>query len=176
MEWVLLGALITAAGVTDIRRSRIPNAITITGAGAGIVLQLAMAGWSGAWNSILGLMIGFAPLFLLYLFGALGAGDVKLFAAIGAISGGVFALNCAFYSILFAGLIGIVILIARRLVKDRFGRIGYLLMTLIGLKDVQPLASANRRDMLRFPFMYAAAPAIVLMAADSFTGKGWGFL
>lgn len=176
MNWILLGILIAAAGVADIRESRIPNAITLAGVGAGIAYQSVTAGWSGAWSSFLGLAVGFAPLFLLYLFGALGAGDVKLFAAIGAISGGAFALGCAFYSILFAGLIGIVILIVRRLLINRLRHIGFVIMNIIGFRDLQQAASANRKDMLRFPFMYAVVPAILLMAADSLIGKGWGIL
>jgi len=176
MSWILLATLVIIATITDIRGSRIPNWVTLTGAAAGILLQLISGGWAGAWSSLIGLLSGFLPLFLLYLIGALGGGDVKLFAAIGAISGGVFALNCAVYSLLIAGLIGIGILVGRRMLVPGLKRVAYSLVAIVRLGDFRPLTAAGQKNMLRFPFMYAVMPAVLLMAIDQLTGKGWTVL
>ncbi|WP_438432871.1 A24 family peptidase [Gorillibacterium sp. sgz500922] len=176
MSWILLGALVMAAAYTDLRGSRIPNGVTLSGAGAGILLQGISGGLHGAGSSLLGLAVGFVPLFLLYLIGALGGGDVKLFAAIGAISGGAFALNCAIYALLIAGLIGIGILAAKKLLRPGLKRIGYSILSMVRLGDFQVLTSAGQKNMLRFPFMYAVLPAVLLMIVDQLAGKGWSVL
>jgi prepilin peptidase CpaA len=176
MSWIVLGALVLLAAYTDFRGSRIPNWVTLSGAGAGLLVQTIFGGWSGAWGSILGLVIGFVPLFLLYLIGALGGGDVKLFAAIGAICGGAFALNCALYSLLLAGVIGIGILTTKRLLGPTLKRIGFSLFSMVGLRDFQALTGEGQKNMLRFPFMYAVLPAVALMVFDHLAGRGWSIL
>ncbi|MEO3944584.1 A24 family peptidase [Gorillibacterium sp. CAU 1737] len=176
MIWILLFLLITAAAVTDLRDSKIPNAVCLAGMGSGMGMNLLLSGWTGAWHSLTGLVIGFASLFLLHVIGALGAGDVKLFAAIGSISGGGFAIQCALYSILFAGVIGILILINRKLFKERLTRVGFILISVLGMKQVSALTEGKKKDMLRFPFMYAVVPAVILLAMDSWLNRGWGFL
>jgi len=51
---------------------------------AGLVYNLAFHGWSGFFDGVLGLILGFALLILPYAWGGMGAGDVKAMAALGA--------------------------------------------------------------------------------------------
>jgi prepilin peptidase CpaA len=78
------------AAVTDLRTGRIPNALTLPAMAAGIVLAAAFGGASGALVSVGGLFVaGLVPA-LLYRSTrgrAIGGGDVKLFAALGALLG-----------------------------------------------------------------------------------------
>ena len=95
------------ATVTDVRDRKIPNALTGAAVIMGVLVHLAWDGWGGLGSSVeAGLLSG--VLFLaLYIAGGIGAGDVKLMAAIGflnglpslelvllgtAISGGLFAI------------------------------------------------------------------------------------
>jgi prepilin peptidase CpaA len=80
---VVLMAVI-AAGVTDVRSFRIPNFLTLPLAISGAVFHVVVHGPTGLQNSILGLLFGGLVLMLLYLTGGVGAGDVKLLAAVGA--------------------------------------------------------------------------------------------
>jgi prepilin peptidase CpaA len=75
------------AGITDVRQRRIPNRLTYTAILAGLAMQTALYGWRGLLLSAAGgLLFGGVFLFL-YVVHAMGAGDVKLAAALGCIVG-----------------------------------------------------------------------------------------
>src|SRR6516164_1590830 len=83
----LLFALIAIAAVSDIRSRRIPNWLTFGGMLVGLAVNAALLGSRGLKTSALGLLVGFGVYFALYLFRAIGAGDVKLMGAVGALVG-----------------------------------------------------------------------------------------
>lgn len=68
----------------DLRTRRIPNYLTLGTAVAGLVYNLMAQGLPGLAMGILGMLLGFAFLILPYLWGGMGAGDVKAMAALGA--------------------------------------------------------------------------------------------
>jgi prepilin peptidase CpaA len=85
----LSAALISAGigSVYDIRASRIPNALTGPSIAIGLLLHLAVGGWSQlAYASLAGL-IGGGLFLLFFLVGGMGAGDVKLMTAVGCLVG-----------------------------------------------------------------------------------------
>jgi prepilin peptidase CpaA len=53
----------------------------------GLTINTSFGGFSGAWTSLAGFGLAFLPMFLIHVFGAMGAGDVKLFAAVGSVIG-----------------------------------------------------------------------------------------
>jgi prepilin peptidase CpaA len=77
-------ALVAAAAVSDARRRRIPNWLTLTVILAGIAQSLTPWRVTSPLQSLYGLLAGFALTFLLYIIGGRGGGDVKLAAGIGA--------------------------------------------------------------------------------------------
>ena len=79
----VLGLLVVAA-VVDWRTRRIPNWLTFTLVLSGLAQSWMPQAIVGPWSSLTGLLAGFGLTLLLYLLGALGAGDVKLLAGIGA--------------------------------------------------------------------------------------------
>lgn len=83
----VLPVLLTLAAVIDLRQRRIPNALSFTGMAAGLVLGFWLDGWSGLSTSFLGLLTGGALFLPFYLARGMGAGDVKLMAAVGAFLG-----------------------------------------------------------------------------------------
>jgi prepilin peptidase CpaA len=74
------------AGILDLQSRRIPNALTVTGAAAALVLR-APQGWEALGNGLLGIGLALLLTMPLFLAKALGGGDVKLLAAVGAFMG-----------------------------------------------------------------------------------------
>jgi len=110
----LIGLLLWAAMV-DIRARRVPNWISFGLAFSGVMLSLLPWGHISITQSLFGLMTGFALPFALYLLGAVGAGDVKLVAGVGAWLGPVpvlIAFACA-------ALVGMVLAIAMSVQQGR---------------------------------------------------------
>jgi prepilin peptidase CpaA len=71
----------------DVRYRRIPNMLVLSALISGLVINSVFGGWHGLGSSLLGFGLGFVPMLLLHIFGAMGAGDVKLFGAVGTILG-----------------------------------------------------------------------------------------
>jgi prepilin peptidase CpaA len=68
----------------DLRTRRIPNYLTLGTAVAGLVYNVMVQGLPGLAYGVMGMVLGFAFLILPYLWGGMGAGDVKALAALGA--------------------------------------------------------------------------------------------
>jgi prepilin peptidase CpaA len=158
---VLLALFILLAFITDAKYSKIPNVLTLSAAAIGLGAQLAFHGWSGLMDSVMGLTCGFVILLILYVFGALGAGDVKLFAAIGAMSGAAFVLQSMMYSVLYAGLIGLCILIVRKKFVTTGIKMTSWMFSLVALKDMSTFKSMKEQAQIKFPFMYAVVPGVM---------------
>jgi prepilin peptidase CpaA len=105
--YVTYGAMLVVtllAGVTDLRSGLIPNWLTLPVLVAGPLLAAALEGWRGFIGGLLGIVVaGLVPL-MFYRLGGMGGGDVKLFAALGALGGPklgleieLLALSCAFF-------------------------------------------------------------------------------
>jgi prepilin peptidase CpaA len=125
---ILLVALILAAGAYDIRYRRIPNWLTISGVLAGLAMNSFLyQGWAGFRLSLLGLAVGFGSYFILYLLRAMGAGDVKLMAAIGAMVGladwfGIFVITA-----IIGGVVGLGLVASRGRLQKTIWNVGFLL-------------------------------------------------
>lgn len=89
---VMLLTLVVGAAIYDVRYRRIPNWLTVSGVLAGIAMNTFLAWsspqqWSGCIFALKGLGAAFGVYFALYALRAMGAGDVKLMGAIGAMTG-----------------------------------------------------------------------------------------
>lgn len=111
---IIMVTALAVAVVTDIRGRRIPNWLTISVAVIGLAIRAFSQGGSGAVASFEGWALAVAVLVLPFLLGWLGAGDVKLMAALGALQGPEFVLATCVFTALFGGVVVAVPLVRER--------------------------------------------------------------
>lgn len=124
---VLLAILVTFAAYWDIRWRRIPNWLTVTGVALGLVLSWFLD-VPGIRASLKGLGLAFAIYFVLYLLRGMGAGDVKLMAAVGATAGMANWLGILFCTALIGGVVGVLLAVT----KGRLGATAFNLLRIVG--------------------------------------------
>ena len=87
MKFLFLVPIAVIVIYFDVRYRRIPNVVVLATLIAGIGINTALGGWHGTLVSLQGFALAFVPMLMLHLFGAMGAGDVKLSGAVGAVLG-----------------------------------------------------------------------------------------
>ncbi|MFD2630917.1 prepilin peptidase [Oceanobacillus kapialis] len=156
----LLFIIIIVAFIWDIKQNKIPNWLTAGSTLLGVICHLIGDGINGLLFAFFGIIAGGGVCLLLYAFKAIGAGDVKLFASIGAFTGVENVLYILMYSIVFGGIIGIFLLVSTRtnlhvLINN--------LIALINKKAKRNIKMINReKKIVKFPFMYAIFPAVIV--------------
>lgn len=149
-----------AAFITDLRSMKIPNVLTVSAMVSGHVYHGVLDGLEGLIFSLKGLGAGFLILLIMYFIGAVGAGDVKLFGGIGAWTGLWFTLQGIMYSVLFAGVIGLLILLWRREAMKRIRNVVGSIAGVFVMKSWLPWRN-SQEEHLRFPFMIAVLPGVI---------------
>jgi prepilin peptidase CpaA len=81
--------------------------------GLGLLANTAVSGAAGLWAGVLGVAAGAALLVVPFAMGGMGAGDVKMLAAVGAIAGPQVAFNSFLYGAIAGGLVAAVLLAGR---------------------------------------------------------------
>ena len=145
------GAVIAAI---DLRTRRIPNVATIVVAGLGLALSATGASRHGALAALAGLALGFLLMLPGHLFGATGAGDVKLFAAMGTLLGPGTVVTAFLYTAIAGGLLAFVIAARRRRLVETVNGVAALVRT--------PGANANEIESPARHNRFAYAPAIAV--------------
>ena len=148
------------AAVIDLRTRRIPNALTGALAMAGLSIAAAKLGPIGLGGALLGCALGLAFMLPGHIFGATGAGDVKLFAAMGALIGPRAILSAFLYTAIAGGILAVVIAVRRRRLAESVNGVAALVAT-GGFSAVEIEAPARHNR-----FAYAPAIAVgTLLAA-----------
>lgn len=107
LHLVLLAGFLLAAVWWDIRSRRIPNFLVLSGAIFGLCWNALVPGSLGAVSSMLGMMLGLGLLLPMYLMRAMGAGDVKLMAMVGAFLGPADALGAVLGTFVAGGVLAV---------------------------------------------------------------------
>ena len=103
----ILVALIAAAW--DLKTRRIPNVLTFGAAIGAIIAHGYLGGLSGSGWALAGWFVGVAFFLPIFALGGMGAGDVKLLAALGAWLGPGPVVWVALFSLIAGGLIGVAV-------------------------------------------------------------------
>src|SRR5262249_7833100 len=106
---ILALTIAAIAVVTDVRGGRIPNALTFGGALVALGYGWATDGLQGFGMSAAGWLAGAALFFPFFALGGMGAGDVKLLAAMGAWLGPAESVWIAMYAAAAGGALALVL-------------------------------------------------------------------
>jgi prepilin peptidase CpaA len=105
-QFGLVGILVVAM-VTDIQTRKIYNWLTFPAMAMGLGLSLAFGGGLGLLSSFEGLFVGSLVFLIGFFVGAMGAGDVKLMAAVGTWMGFPFVIASVLYVTAIGGLVAL---------------------------------------------------------------------
>lgn len=167
-----LGAQLLLAGVTliaatyDIRFRRIPNWLVLSGLIAGLTGNTVLFGLDGLAHSGEGLGLGFMLYFPLYLLRARGAGDVKLLAAVGSITGPGNCLWIALLTAILGGAIAIVVVALHGRVKRTMFNMAWIAHDLTRLRA--PHRSSEELDVTKSQGLRLPHGAMILVGAFAF--------
>jgi prepilin peptidase CpaA len=137
----LLSALVLTSAAYDLRFRRIPNWLSAAGLALGLIVNCFERGaWLGLGFSLAGLALPLAVYLALYALHAVGAGDVKLMAAVGAMVGwrnwlGIFAITAV-----LGGMTALVLSVARGRLKRTLWNVGFVFSE---MKEGRPAYLAN---------------------------------
>lgn len=158
----LLLALVAVAAWFDIKSRRIPNWLVLVGLISSFIFQTlfhSSGGFGGfkAWG--LGLLVGFGLFLPLYALHAMGAGDVKLMAMVGAFLGPMAALGVVLTTLIVGGVLALAVALWSGSLRHALGNVRFVLMrtmlkTLLG--GVQIKASAASAGNLPYAVAIAA--------------------
>ena len=128
VEVILLAAALVAA-VIDTRCRRIPNWLTVTTLVMGFALNALIAypfPMEGVWWAAKGFALAFSLNLAMYALRMTGAGDVKLFGAIGALVGWANFLAIFLLNAMIGGALGLLLVLFKKRVKQTLWNVGYL--------------------------------------------------
>jgi len=140
---LLLIAALAVAG--DIRTRRIPNVLTFGGALAALVYMGATSGLSGLESAAGGWLVGAALFFPFFALRGMGAGDVKLLAALGAWLGPNDAIWLAIFAAMAGGVFGIVVAIASGYFRTALRNV-WVMLTHWRVAGIQPVPGLTLTD------------------------------
>ncbi len=115
------------ASIIDYRERRVPNWLNALLGGLGLLAQLSYFGLAGLGNGVLGLLVGFGVLIVPWIMHAMGAGDVKLMAAIGAWLGPYLTVLGFGLGVLIGGAMGVVLILTSGKMAHAYSNFGIIL-------------------------------------------------
>ena len=148
----------------DVRYRRIPNAFVLATLISGLTLNFIMGGLQGGLYSAGGCVLAFILMFILHVFGAMGAGDVKLFAAVGSVLGAQLVLPTFVVVVLTGGVLALVSVVRSGVFATTMHRVLQILVGLLpGWQMPKFSVPADRR--LTIPYGVAITIGAIIATA-----------
>ena len=166
----MICAVLVALGgaVSDIRSARIPNRLTYSALLAALSLRLALLGLSGLKSGTVGMLVAGGLFCVLFVLGAMGGGDMKLMAAVGAWVGSTQVMTLILAAALAGGLLAIGRIIFTKMVGQTLRNIMRLICYRL-TSGLQPHPELNVQSLgsQRVPFGVAIAVGALSCAGNA---------
>jgi prepilin peptidase CpaA len=157
IEYYLVLILIVCA-VIDCYINKIPNLLTYPTIIFALAYNSFYHGIDGLLFSIAGLFLGIIILGILYIFGVMGAGDVKLMGAVGAVFGPKNALNAFIFTGIIGGIYAMIVLVFRyKTSRKLFNRTITMLKTLFVTGNFVSIPAAEEEKPAKLCYGIAIA-------------------
>ena len=137
LPWIfqlVLAVVVFIAGYFDLRWRRIPNWLTFPAFLLGFALNIFLYGQQGLVRAALGFGLALLVYFPLYLLRGMGAGDVKLMAALGALVGPRDWFAIFIFSGIIGGLVAVVLMVSKGRVRRTIYNTGYIVWEMAHLR------------------------------------------
>lgn len=157
---IILLITITIALYTDVMENKIKNKYLLPAFILGIITSFVFGGFEGLKSSLIGVIIPFIILFILFIFRFMGAGDIKLYCTIGAIMGHEFLINNLMYTIFVGGVLALVILLISKNLISRLRRVLLFIVNIIISKNI--MEYEGEPNSKKMPFAIAIFIGTVL--------------
>ena len=169
-SYFLIGAVLVASlgAFSDLRSARIPNWLTYSGLLAALLVRFAALGWQGLKIGAVGMSVAALFFFVLFVMGAMGGGDVKLMASVGAWAGSHQVLSVLLAAALAGGLLAIVYILCGQGIRRTFWNLMDLIRFRLtsGLRP-HPVLNVREAGVLRVPFGVAIAMGTLFCAGNA---------
>ena len=152
-------AFAACAAISDAAWRKIPRSLMVLGAIAGLAFHMICGGF---WSALLAAAAGFLAGLLLFAMGAIGGGDVKLIAAVGALLGWTQWLAAMEIAVFAAGAMALIQAYRRGLLGELLANIRRLLYwrTRHGIEP-HPSIRTGAAGALQAPFGVAVAVGVL---------------
>lgn len=161
---IILALVVIISVYTDLTEQKILNKVVLPGVLLGFGVNIYYMGGPGLLFSGKGVLVGMGLLLIPFILGGMGAGDVKLLGAIGAIKGTQFVFNTFIGTALAGGLIAIIVIITRKKFLSTLKRIGIGLYIVFTSKNVNAIKNMEQDDEKGY-FPYGLAISVGTLIA-----------
>ena len=167
-----LSALLLIATYSDIKNRRIPNWLVVTGLFSSLGINLFFGG-PGIMTWCLGCVMGFILFFPLYAVRAMGAGDVKLMAAIGSFVGPLFVTGVAVATLIAGGMLALIFAALHgNLIRTLSNVRATLMLTLIRVTLGETQLASMPTSTGTMPYAVAISAGTVIYLVLDYFGHG----
>lgn len=166
----MIGAVLAASvgAVTDVRSARIPNWLTYSSLLLALGVRGALSGLPGLGRGVVGVLVAGGFFFFLFLLGAMGGGDVKLMAAVGAWVGSELVVTMLIAAALAGGVLAVLYtLFGRRVRQTLWNLLELIRFRLTSGLQPHPVLNVGEASSVRVPFGVAIAMAAVYCTGQS---------
>ena len=151
-------AVAVAASVIDVQQRRIPNWLTYSAIVMGLLLRAYYFGWKGMLTAVSGCLLAGGIVLVFYAVRAMGAGDLKLLAAIGSLVGPHYTVIILLATAIAGGVLAIIYAAYRGRMRATFSNVGSVMkFHAWGGLQAHPELNLDNPDTLRLPYGLAIA-------------------